>query len=405
MTAEGAPLAGNRILAVEQFGAGPFATLLLADLGAEVLKIEDPAAGGDVGRSVPPAARDGHSPYFETFNRGKRSIALDLKSPAGRAVFERLVARSDAVFNNLRGDLPERLGLTYAALSPINPRIVCVSLSAYGRTGPRQAEPGYDALIQAEAGWATLTGEPGAPPARSGLPLADYATGLAAALGLVVGLLDARRTGRGRDVDTSLYDVALAMLTYPATWFRTLGRITERQPLSAHPTIVPFQFFATADGYIAVACAKEKFFRALVERMGHPELATDPRFASFADRQANRDTLLSILNKTFAQRTTREWIELLRGTVPCAPVRSMEEALDPAELAERGMAADYEHAVLGPIHAVGSPLKFAGYQPTYRPAPGLDDDRDAILRELGYDDAEIAALEATGAFGSATGSA
>src|SRR3954469_24028164 len=163
------PLAGLRIIAVEQFGAGPFGTLLLADLGAEVIKIEDPAAGGDVGRNVPPGAERGSSLYFEAFNRGKRSIALDLTSAAGREVFSRLVATADAVYNNLRGDLPDRFGLTYAALGEINPAIVCVSLSAYGRNDARSAEPGYDALVQAEAGWASLTGEPTSPPARSGL--------------------------------------------------------------------------------------------------------------------------------------------------------------------------------------------------------------------------------------------
>ena len=260
-----APLTGLRIVAVEQFGAGPFGTLLLADLGAEVIKIEDPAAGGDVGRSVPPGASGGSSLYFEAFNRGKRSLALDLTSAAGREVFSRLVATADAVYNNLRGDLPDKLGLTYAALSEINPAIVCVSLSAYGREDPRRAEPGYDALVQAEAGWASLTGEPGGPPARSGLPMADYAAGLVAACGLLAGIVDARRTGRGRDLDTSLFDTALAMLSYQATWWLSAGIETRRLPSSAHPSIVPFQFFATADGYIAIACAKEKFFQALIQ--------------------------------------------------------------------------------------------------------------------------------------------
>ncbi|HKG28999.1 MAG TPA: CoA transferase, partial [Thermomicrobiales bacterium] len=241
-----APLTGMRIVAIEQFGAGPFGTLLLADLGAEVIKIEDPAAGGDVGRSVPPGASDGSSLYFEAFNRGKRSIALDLTSPAGREVFSRLVATADAVYNNLRGDLPDKLGLTYAALSEINPAIVCVSLSAYGREGPRRAEPGYDALVQAEAGWASLTGEPIGPPARSGLPMADYSAGLVAACGLLAGIVDARRTGRGRDLDTSLFDTALAMLSYQATWWLSAEIETRRLPSSAHPSIVPFQFFATA---------------------------------------------------------------------------------------------------------------------------------------------------------------
>src|SRR5919112_3702419 len=286
-----APLTGLRIVAIEQFGAGPFGTLLLADLGAEVIKIEDPATGGDVGRTVPPGALGGSSLYFEAFNRGKRSIALDLTNPAGREVFSRIVVTADAVYNNLRGDLPDRLGLTYAALGEINPAIVCVSLSGYGREGPRRAEPGYDALVQAEAGWASLTGEPSGPPARSGLPMADYAAGLVAACGLLAGIVDARRTGRGRDLDTSLFDTALAMLGYQATWWLSAEIETRRLPFSAHPSIVPFQFFATADGYIAVACAKEKFFQALSQAMEMPELVEDPSFGTLASRHQHRDDL------------------------------------------------------------------------------------------------------------------
>src|SRR5215216_694230 len=309
-----APLTGLRIVAIEQFGAGPFGTLLLADLGAEVIKIEDPAAGGDVGRTVPPGAADGSSLYFEAFNRGKRSIALDLTSPAGREVFARLVTTADAVYNNLRGDLPDRLGLTYAALSEINPAIVCVSLSAYGRNDPRRAEPGYDALVQAEAGWASLTGEPSAPPARSGLPMADYAAGLVAACGLLTGIVDSRRTGR--DLDTSLFDSALAMLSYQATWWLSTEIETRRLPLSAHASIVPFQFFATSDGYIAVACAKEKFFQTLIQVIGMAELAEDPRFGSFPARHQHRADLIELLAQRFRQRTTAEWLDRLRGQVP-----------------------------------------------------------------------------------------
>jgi crotonobetainyl-CoA:carnitine CoA-transferase CaiB-like acyl-CoA transferase len=395
------PLAGLRVVAVEQFGAGPFGTLLLADLGAEVIKIEDPAAGGDVGRSVPPGAAAGSSLYFEAFNRGKRSIALDLKREAGREVLHRLVSHADAVFNNLRGDLPDALGLTYAALSAVNPAIVCVSLSAYGRTGERRAEPGYDALVQAEAGWASLTGEPGAPPARSGLPLADYATGLVAACGLLAGVLDARRTGIGRDVDASLFDTALAMLSYQATWWLSAGIVTDRLPLSAHPSIVPFQFFATADGYIAVACAKEKFFIALVEAIGMPKLATNPRFATFAARREHRDELVGRLAERFRERSTEAWLVRLRGSVPCAPVRDLSEALDPAELERLRMLAAYDHPVLGSVRGVGPPLRVSGFEPDYRASPGLGADTADLLTELGYDGEAIGRLAREGAFGAA----
>jgi crotonobetainyl-CoA:carnitine CoA-transferase CaiB-like acyl-CoA transferase len=394
------PLAGLRIVAVEQFGAGPFGTLLLADLGAEVIKVEDPAAGGDVGRTVPPGAADGSSLYFEAFNRGKRSIALDLTNQAGREVFTRLVVTADAVYNNLRGDLPQRLGLTYRALSDVNPAIVCVSLSAYGREGSRRAEPGYDALVQAEAGWASLTGEPDAPPARSGLPLADYAAGLTAACGLLAGVLDARQSGRGRDVDASLFDTALAMLSYQAAWWLSTGFEAQRQPLSAHPTIVPFQFFATADGYIAVACAKEKFFRTLAELVGLPDEAVTSDFASFTARHQRRDELLAELEKRFAERSTADWLALLRGHVPCAPVRSLTEALDEHELRDRDMLASYEQPQLGTVRAVGLPLRVSGFHPDYRAAPHLGEDTATLLTDLGYSEAEIARLKSEKAFGS-----
>jgi crotonobetainyl-CoA:carnitine CoA-transferase CaiB-like acyl-CoA transferase len=394
-----APLRGLRIVAIEQFGAGPFGTLFLADLGAEVIKVEDAAAGGDVGRHVPPGAEGGDSLYFEAFNRGKRSITLDLTSPTGREIFFRLVATADAVYNNLRGDLPDRLGLTYAALSEINPAIVCVSLSAYGREDPRRAEPGYDALVQAEAGWASLTGEPGSPPARSGLPMADYAAGLVAACGLLAGVVDARRTGRGRDLDTSLFDTALAMLSYQATWWLAAGIETARLPLSAHPSIVPFQFFATADGYIAIACAKEKFFQALSQAIAMPELAEDPRFNSFSARHQHRDELVQLLSPRFRERTTPSWLDRLRGQVPCAPVRDLGEALEVERLQQRGMLVSYEHSRLGTVRGVGLPLRVSEFSPSYRAAPALGADAADLLAELGYDEAEVARLADEGAFG------
>lgn len=393
------PLARLRVIAVEQFGAGPFGSLLLADLGAEVIKIEDPGSGGDVGRTVPPGARDGSSLYFEAFNRGKRSIALDIQNPGGREVLLRLVASADAVFNNLRGDLPDRLGLTYAALGEINPAIVCVSLSAYGREGNRRAEPGYDALVQAEAGWASLTGEPDGPPSRSGLPLADYAAGLIAACGLLAGVLDARRTGIGRDLDTSLFDSALAMLSYQAAWWLSAGIVTQRLPRSAHPTIVPFQLFPTADGHIAVACAKEKFFLALAEAIELPELARDERFASFAARHEHRDALLALLERRFQEQPTEQWLERLRGRVPCASSLDITEALDLDMLRTRGMLAEYDQPTLGEVRAVGLPLHVADFVPDYHHAPALGADTDALLAELGYEPADIARLASVGAFG------
>ena len=393
-----APLADLRIIAVEQFGAGPFGTLYLSDLGAEVIKIEDPASGGDVSRSIPPGDVGTDSLYFEAFNRGKKSVALDLKNSAGREVFERLVASADAVYSNLRGDQPERLGLTYAQLERVNPRIVCVALTGYGRKMPEAEFPGYDALVQAESGWAALTGDPAGPPTKSGLSLADYIAGLTAALALLAGVIDARREGRGRDLDTNLYDSALAMLSYPATWYLSSGLKSERQPLSAHPSIVPFQFFETMDGHIAVAAAKEKFFGALVAGLDLRELSDDPRFGSFAARSEHRSELLEILAARFRTRTTEAWVSRLRGVVPIGAVRSMEQALDPASLAERQMLVDYSHPGLGRVRSVGLPVTVGGYTPEYKRGPRLGEDM-AVLEGLGYSSAEIGALAEQGAFG------
>lgn len=396
-----APLAGVRIVAVEQFGAGPFGTLHLADLGAELIRIEDPRTGGDVSRYVTPGQAGTDSLYFDSFNRGKRSLLVDLKNPAGQEVLHRLVRDADAVYTNLRGDVVNALGLTYAALGAVNPAIVCLSLSAYGRDGDRNAEPGYDPLIQAEAGWAAQTGDPDGPPVKSGLSLADYAAGVMAALALVAAVFDARRTGRGRDVDVSLYDVALAFHNYRATWYLTSGVSSERFPDSGHPSIVPFQFFETSDGYLAVACAKEKFFRALARAIGEPELATDPRFASFEARRLNRSALVGHLGQRFRKQTTAYWLRLLRGQVPVAPVRSMEAALDRTELDHRSMLVTYSHPVLGEVTTVGLPMRMQGYEPAYRPAPTLDGDRAQVLASVGYDASGIEALRQRGAFGNA----
>jgi crotonobetainyl-CoA:carnitine CoA-transferase CaiB-like acyl-CoA transferase len=281
----------------------------------------------------------------------------------------------------------------------VNPRIVCVALTGYGSAPGQALLPGYDALVQAESGWASLTGGPDDPPTKSGLSLADYICGLTAMVGLLAGLRDADRTGVGRDVDTNLYDSALAMLSYPATWFLSSGFETRRLPLSAHPSVVPFQFFATADGHIAIACPKERFFSDLVRVMGLDDLATDERYASFAARGRHRDEVLDRLGARFAELPTGEWLGLLRGVVPIAPVRSMAEALDVHELTGRGMLAEYDDDTFGRVRSVGLPLHVAGFEPAYRPGPSLGGDTDAILGEHGFSPSDVARLRSAGAFG------
>jgi crotonobetainyl-CoA:carnitine CoA-transferase CaiB-like acyl-CoA transferase len=395
-----APLSGIRILAISQFGAGPFGTMMLADLGAEVIKIEDPESGGDVARYVPPAAAGADSLYFQSFNRGKKSILLNLRSTDGRKVFDALVEKSHAVFNNLRGDLPDRLGLTYESLKALNPAIVTCSLSGFGRTGPRAAEPGYDALVQAYAGYMDLTGGPDEPPTRSGVSLIDFAGGLAAALGLVSALLDAQRTGRGRDVDIGLLDTGISMLTYLAAWKLNTEWRPERMPQSAHQTIVPAQNFRTADGWISVFCAKEVFWQRLAEGIGRAELAQDARFKTFADRHRNRAGLLAILDEAFAALTTDEWMERLRGGVPVAPVNTLEQALDDPQTHSRGMIIEADHPELGAVRQVASPFRTEGVHDTVTRAPKLGEHTRATLSELlGYSDAQLDALRDSGAIG------
>lgn len=393
------PLEGVRILAVSQFGAGPFATMVLADLGAEVIKIEDPTTGGDVARSVPPhhLPEENDSLYFQSFNRNKKSIALDLQAPEGGDIFHELVRISDAVYNNLRGDLPSRLGLDYAALKAINPRIVCCSLSGFGTTGPRAAEPGYDNLIQAYAGFMSLTGEPHAPPTKCGVSIIDFAGGYVSVLGLMIALYAAQRTGTGCDVDVSLLDTAVAMLSYFAIWHLNRGYTPERRADSAHATLVPAQNFPTKDGYVVVICYKEKFWESLCELLGRPELASDPRFRSFSERLANRDALIPILKEIFLQRTTGEWLTLLRGQVPCAPVNTLEEALRDPQVLAREMIVTVPHPLFGLIKEVNCPIRIPGAEMAYAPGPRMGEYTEAILKEyLGLSAERIAELQGRG---------
>ncbi len=393
-------LRGVRVLAVELYGAGPFGTQALADLGAEVIKIENPTEGGDVSRSIGPHFAPGMdgtaaSLFFQSFNRNKKSLALDLADPAGRAVFRDLARRADAIACNLRGDVPARLGLTFEHLAEVNSRIVCAFLSAYGRDGSRASWPGYDYLIQAETGYFALNGEPSSPPSRFGLSIVDFMTGYAMALALVAGVLEARASGRGRDVDVSLYDVGLANLTYFAAWAANAGHVAERLPRSAHPSLVPCQLFRTKDGWIYIMANKERFFPVLCEVLGCPELALDPRYLTFADRLAHRAELARKLDAAFGERPTAEWLGLLQGRVPAAPVRNMQEALASPFTAERGMMVEVEGEGGATLRLLGSPFRTGEPTPP-QAAPGLGRDTDALLAEAGYDEAQIARLRRRG---------
>lgn len=394
------PLAGLRVLTFENFGAGPFGSLYLADLGAEVVKVESREQGGDATRSMGPFFLGPHdSHFFQTFNLNKKSVSLNLKHPAGRAAFQRLARTADVVMNNLRGDQPAKLGLDYATLGPVNPKLVCAHLSAYGRDNERRGWPGYDYLMQAEAGYLHLTGEPGTPPARMGLSIIDYMTGVTTATAILARLVGAMKTGRGGDVDVSLFDVALHQLTYPGNWYLNEGHRTERLPRSSHPSAVPVQLFPTADGWIFVMCMTDKFWQALTDALGRTDLATDARFATAVARRDHRDELTAILDLEFRREPTRRWLDRLQGLLPAAPVHDLAQALDNPYARSIGMVRNLPLPSRTDFRVLANPIKLDGERLPSRPAPGLGEHTDELLREAGYDAEAIAALRAEGAAG------
>lgn len=390
------PLAGYRILSAEQYGAGPYGTMLLAQLGAEVIKIEPPGSG-DTARAVGPHyLRKGESVYFQTFNLNKRSLTLDLQSAEGQEIFHRLVADSHVVANNMRGDLPEKLGLTYAVLREAKPSIICAHLSAYGRDNERARWPGYDYLMQAEAGYLSLTGEPDAPPTRFGLSMVDFITGTIMSVGLLAALVDAQRNGVGRDIDVDLLSAAVHQTSYPAFWYLNEGDITGRTPRSGHPSVTPSQLFRSADGWLFVMAQLPKFWIILTERIGRPDLAQDPRFATPASRLANRDALTVELDAVFGTQPNAHWLDLLEGQMPIAPVNSLDQALDNAFIRKTGMVAQVEHPDRAELKVLGSPFRLDGDRPPLRAAPLLGADTDDLLAELGYGAQDIAKLRRDG---------
>jgi crotonobetainyl-CoA:carnitine CoA-transferase CaiB-like acyl-CoA transferase len=387
-----APLHGVRIVAVEVYGAGPFGTAHLADLGAEVIKIEQ-RTGGDVSRAVGPyflGADD--SEFFQALNRNKKSLTLDLKHPLGREVLLRLAATADGLMGNLRGDQPEKLGITYRELCKANARIVCAHLSAYGRDGARKGWPGYDYLMQAEAGYLSVTGEPDGPPARMGLSVVDYSTGTTCALALLAGILEARRTGTGRDIDVSLYDVAMHQLNYPAAWNLNEGLVTGRAPRSAHPYITPSQLFRTADGWIFIMAQTQRFWELLCETLGRRDLAVQAGFKDMDSRFRHRDELTRILDVEFSKEKTEYWLENLGGAVPCGPVYDMAQALENPYFLERGGVQVLDHPDKPGLKLVASPFRTGEALPD-RPAPKLGQHTDAILEALGYSIQDIQRLK------------
>ena len=372
------PLEGVRVLTLEQFGAGPYGTRFLAELGAEVIKIEPPE--GDPSRHVGPYKLGvADSEYFQAWNLGKKSVTLDIKSPEGRRQFEALVKTADCVVNNLRGTQPAKLGLDYASLASLKPSIVCLHISAYGRTGERKDWPGYDFLMQAEAGLMELTGEPDGPPARVGVSLIDSMSGLTGVVGLLSCLLRARTTGKGCDVDTCLYDVAMHQLTYPGVWYLNEGDVSSRQPRSAHLSLAPVQTFPTGDGWIFIMCMTQKFWLALCEAMGRADLLDDPRFPDPNTRARNRAALTEALDPTFRTRTTDQWLSKLTGVVPAAPVYRVDQALDNSFARASGMVSSVSHPEKGKLRVLANPIRVDGERLEQQACSPLGADNKSLL--------------------------
>jgi crotonobetainyl-CoA:carnitine CoA-transferase CaiB-like acyl-CoA transferase len=390
------PLSGVRILELGQIIAGTYGCQVLSDLGAEVIKIESPE--GDLGRIPSVAPYKGVSALFLTFNRNKKSVVINLKTDAGRTLFHDLVKMSDVVLDNFRAGVLQRLQADYATLSAINPRIIQCSVTGFGTDGAYKDYPALDLVIQAISGHLSITGEPGRPPARVGIPLGDLSGGIFSCQAILAALYQRSLTGKGCYVETSMFDGMLNLLSYMATHYLCTGEVPTPQG-SAHEFSVPWQAFEARDGYVVIATRQEVFWKKLCSVLGEPALADDPRFATNPKRLENRAALVPLLEAILRTRTVSEWMERLRAAeVPAAPVNDLDGAFGEPPVAEREMIVEYEHPEVGRVRLPGNPIKFDGMGRTIsNPAPRLGEHTDAVLRDLlALPPARIAELRAQG---------
>ena len=393
----GFPLEGVRILELGQIIAGTYGGLVLSDLGAEVIKIENPE--GDIGRIPSVGPYKGQSALFLTLNRNKQSISINLKSDEGLKIFYDLVETADVVVDNFRPGVLERLKIDYSTLKEIKPDIIQCSITGFGASGEYKDAPALDIIIQAYAGYMAVTGEPGRPPVRTGIPIADLSGGIFSSQAILAALFDRERSGEGRYIELSMFDGMLSLLSYMATMWLTKGELAE-PPGSGHMYSVPWQAFECADGYLVIATRQEVFWTRLCDAIEAPELAADPRFAKNPDRIANRDTLVPILEDILSRRTVDAWMERFRADgIPAAPVNNLDNVFAEPPVAERDMIVEYDHPQVGKVRLPGNPIKMSGMEGTIStPAPMLGEHTDEVLSELlGLDATTIAALRAAGA--------
>jgi formyl-CoA transferase/CoA:oxalate CoA-transferase len=394
--------AGVRVLDLSRMLAGPYGSMLLADLGAEVIKIEEPGGGDPMRVMGPPfLGPDRDSAYFLSINRNKRSVALDLERPEGREVFLDLCRVADVVWENFRPGIMARLGCAPETLRAVNPRLVVCSISAFGQTGPYREWPAFDLALQAMGGAMSVTGEDGRPPVRMGLPMGDLAGGMFGALAVAGALLRRAQTGEGTAIDLSLLDCQVSLLTYMAQYYWADGRVPGRVG-SGHASVVPYQALATRDGFLVVAVFAEKFWSGFCRALERPDLVADPRFDTNGHRVARRGELTALLEAIFPERTTAEWLARLQAEgVPAAPIQRVDQVLEDPQVRLREMVVTLDHPKLGSVPTLGTPIKPAG-APPFRPAPppGLGEHTDLVLGGLlGYAPDRIAALRRSGVIG------
>ena len=398
-------LQGIKVVDLTRILAGPFCTQVLADHGAEVWKIERPGKGDDT-RAFGPPFLGGQSTYFMSINRGKRSVAVDLKHPEGKALVQQLVAHADVLVENFRPGTADKLGLGADAMTALNPRLVYCSMSGFGHTGPWRDKPGYDLAIQGMSGLQSLTGAADGPPMKAGLSMADLATGLYAAQGILLALFHRERTGRGDVVDISMLDSMLSLLTYHAGIYFADGTVPVRRG-NRHPSIVPYETFETADGHLNLAVGNDRIWQRFCAAVQRPDLAENPDFASNPQRVANHGALFEELSGLMRARTTAEWVALLEGAgVPCGPIHDVGEALNLPQTVARGAVVTLDHPAAGPVKVVGSPARLQNAPPQYELPPPLvgQHTREVLRSALGLDDARLDALVAQGALAEAENS-
>ena len=379
------PLDGLRVLDLTRVLAGPYCAMMLGDMGAEVLKIEEPTHGDDTRAWAP--HRHGWSTFFLGLNRSKKSVALDLKSAAGADALRRLIATADVLIENFRPGSLAKLGFSYEAVSEANPRLVYCSVTGYGQAGPKKDLPGYDAVIQAESGLMDVTGQRDGPPTRVGVAITDYLAGLYAMNGILLALRDRDRTGRGQHVDIALMDAMTSALALPAGIYFNTGEAPGREG-NQHHTLTPYETIEVADGLVVVAAGNERLWRQFCSAIEAGDLVNHPHYATNTDRMAHREQLVAELTPRLAKYTRNALIELLRAhKVPCAQVRTIGEALEDPHLRERGMVLDVPHEDLGAMRCLGNPIRLSRTPAViHRRPPALGEHNDEILEALGADD-------------------